>query len=341
MVYRCPLWVPATPSGLKRMLHLASFALSSFPVMLLQILWRPDVVLVVEPPLFCAPQAWLVARLSGGKAWFHVQDFEVDAAFELGILKSSSLRRMVLVLERWLMRRFDVVSTISGKMLERVITKGVNAPRACLFPNWVDLNLIQPRSGQNDLRSEWGIGAGQIVALYSGNMGEKQGLEILLEVAAKLVVRSEILFILCGEGAAKTRLLEQFPSLPNVQWRPLQPLQRLNDLLNLADIHLLPQRADAADLVMPSKLTGMLASGRPVIATALPGTQVAKVVERCGVVVMPGNVEALADAVLSLAGDAATRVELGAMARAYAESNLGRDAILSRFEGELRSLTEN
>lgn len=236
------------------------------------------------------------------------------------------------------MRRFDVVSTISDKMRERVVTKGVNEQRACLFPNWVDLNLIRPGSRQSDLRAEWGIGADQMVALYSGNMGEKQGLEILLEVAAKLPGRPEILFILCGEGAAKTRLLEQYPSLPNVQWRPLQPLQRLNDLLNLADIHLLPQRADAADLVMPSKLTGMLASGRPVIATALSGTQVAKVVGQCGLVVMPGEVEALADAVLSLAGDADARVELGAKARAYAESSLGRDAILSRFECEMRSL---
>jgi colanic acid biosynthesis glycosyl transferase WcaI len=68
VVYRCPLWVPAKPTGIKRVLHLASFALSSFPVMLSQIFWRPDVVIVVEPPLFCAPLGWLVARLSGGKA---------------------------------------------------------------------------------------------------------------------------------------------------------------------------------------------------------------------------------------------------------------------------------
>jgi len=95
-IWRCPLWVPKKQSGKNRLLHLASFALSSLPVMLSQVFWRPDVVLVVEPPLFCMPTAWLVARLSGAKAWLHIQDFEVDAAFELGLLPQGKLQRLAL-----------------------------------------------------------------------------------------------------------------------------------------------------------------------------------------------------------------------------------------------------
>ncbi|MDQ6953563.1 MAG: hypothetical protein Q9M15_08555 [Mariprofundaceae bacterium] len=87
LVYRCPLYVPAKASGLKRIIHLASFALSSFPIMLKHIFWKPDVVMVIEPPLLCAPMAWLTARLSGAKCWLHIQDFEVDAAFDLGIFR--------------------------------------------------------------------------------------------------------------------------------------------------------------------------------------------------------------------------------------------------------------
>ena len=117
VVYRCPLWVPGRPSGLKRILHLASFALSSLPVMLRQTFWRPDVVWVVEPPLFCSPAALLTARLCGAKSWLHVQDFEVDAAFDLGILKAGLLRRWVLAVERWLMRRFDHVLTFPRKFV--------------------------------------------------------------------------------------------------------------------------------------------------------------------------------------------------------------------------------
>ena len=102
-VWRCPLWIPKKLSGLKRLLHLASFALSSFPVVLGHTLWRPDVVIVIEPPLMCSPIAWFTARLSGANAWLHIQDFEVDAAFDLGILPPGPLRRWILVVERWLM----------------------------------------------------------------------------------------------------------------------------------------------------------------------------------------------------------------------------------------------
>ena len=111
-VWRCPLWVPRSPSGSKRIIHLLSFALSSFPIMLLQILWRPDIVLAIEPPLFCTPQAWLAARLSGAKAWLHVQDFEVSAFFGLGFSSSGLLQKIIAFLERCLMQKFDHVSSI-------------------------------------------------------------------------------------------------------------------------------------------------------------------------------------------------------------------------------------
>ena len=139
---RCPLWVPPRPGGAKRLVHLASFALSSLPVMLAQIVWRPQVVWVVEPALFCAPTALLVVRLSGAKAWLHVQDFEVDAAFELGLLKGERLRSAVNGVERWLMRRFDVVSTISQRMHQRLRAKGVDAPKAKMAANWVINDLL-------------------------------------------------------------------------------------------------------------------------------------------------------------------------------------------------------
>jgi len=143
-----------------------------------------------------------------------------------------------------------------------------------------------------------------VVALYSGNMGEKQGLEIVVEAARILESDApNIRFVLCGEGAAKVRMQALAADLSNVLWLPLQPLARLNELLNFVDIHLLPQRADAADLVMPSKLTGMLASGRPVLATAHAGTELAGVVAGCGVVVEPGNVQAFVDALRQLAAD--------------------------------------
>jgi colanic acid biosynthesis glycosyl transferase WcaI len=104
-------------------------------------------------------------------------------------------------------------------------------------------------------------------------------------------------------------------------------------LLCTADIHLLPQNIGAADLVLPSKLSGMLASGRPVIATCRVGTELNSVVSKCGVVVPPQDTAALADAICTLADDVDMRRELGARARAYAEANFERDSILGRIFG--------
>ena len=147
-----------------------------------------------------------------------------------------------------------------------------------------------------------------------------------------------LVFVFCGNGAGRDDLVTLCDDLPNVQFIDLQPLERLGDLLAMADIHLLPQRADAADLVMPSKLTGMLASGRPVVATAHAETGLAKVVAACGLVVLPEQPQAFADAIYTLVQDAALRVRLGNEGRVYAEANLDRDAILQRFEAELINL---
>lgn len=337
-IWRCPLWVPSRPSGLKRLLHLASFAFSSLPVMLRQLFWLPDVILTIEPPLFCAPAAWICARLSGARVWLHIQDFEVDAAFELGILRSPWLRSMVSRLESWLMRRFDRVSTISPNMVRRLIQKKLVAEKTVLFTNWVDTEAIYPQSTPSAMRQQFGIPPNVTVALYSGNMGEKQGLEIVLESAIRLADEHDIQFVLCGDGAVRERLQQKYAGLPNVMWLPLQPLARLNDLLNMANIHLLPQRSGAEDLVMPSKLTGMLASGRPVVATATKGTQIAEVLLDCGLLVEPDNVEQYSRAILGLARDAVRCAKLGAHAREYALGHWAIERVLQRFNNQLKGL---
>lgn len=337
-VWRCPLWVPHRQSGLQRILHLVSFAASSLPVILWQgTFWRPEIVFVVEPPLFCAPGAWLAARLGTAKAWLHIQDFEVDAAFDLGLLPAGWIRNMATKLEHWLMYRFDSVSTISEHMLKRIAAKGVEQSKHILFPNWVDTDAIYPMSEPNFLRAELGITPDTIVILYSGNLGEKQGLEILIPVADLLAVYPHILFVVCGEGAAKKRLLKLAKGLPNIRFLNLQPVVRLNALLNLANIHLLLQSASAADLVMPSKLTGMFASGKPVVATAHSSTQVAQVVKGRGVVVPPGDVAALANGILYLSNRPDECNQLGQAARAFAVANWSQKTILGQLEQALVS----
>jgi len=322
---------------MKRVLHYLSVALSSAPIVLRQIFWKPDIILVVVPPLFCSPIACLVARLSGARSWLHVQDFEVSAAFETGLLRLPALRRFASWVERNLMRRFDRVSTISTKMLEGLRARGVADERCVFFPNWVDTGAIYPLPGRNLLREELGIPEGTVTALYAGNMAGKQGLATLLDAARIVDGDRTLRFVMCGDGAAREKLHHEYGGLSNVIWLPLQPAARLNELLNLADIHLLIQLAGVADLVMPSKLTGMLASGRPVVATAYAGSQVADVVSGCGITVPPGDANALATAIRALGADSERRQRLGKAGRDYAVGNIDSSSVLREFERALIS----
>ena len=335
-VFRTPLWVPTKVNGLRRLLHLASFALASIPALLAQWRWKPDVIWMTEPPLFCTPAGLAFARLRSAKAWLHIQDYEVDAAFELGLLKGARLRTFVASAERWLLGRFDRVSTISQRMLERASAKGVQSTRLLSFPNWADISAIRPLAGPSPYRAELGIADEAVVALYAGNMGAKQGLDLLADLALALRARTDIVFVFCGGGAGRDALMARCAGLDSVRFIDLQPVERLGDLLGLADVHLLPQRADAADLVMPSKLTGMLSSGRPVLAGARPETELGQVVAQCGRIVPPEDAAAFAEALLALAADPALRRELGLRARRYAEERLDRDAVLARFERDLQ-----
>lgn len=336
-IFRAPLWVPRKVTGLKRLVHLASFALSSIPALLAQWRWKPDLVWVTEPPLFCTPAALAFARLRSAKAWLHIQDYEVDAAFELGLLKGAGARAFVSAVERGLMRRFDHISTISLRMMERASGKGTEDARLVSLPNWADVSAVQPLRAASPYRAELGIEPDAVVALYSGNMGAKQGLELLAELARLLQHQPGLEFVFCGNGAGRADLMQRCEKVANVRFLDLQPVERLGDLLGLADIHLLPQRADAADLVMPSKLTGMLSSGRPVVAGARAETQLGKVVAQCGLAVPPDDARAFADAVLRLASQPALRAELGLRARAFAEAHFDRDAVLQQFERDLQS----
>ena len=334
-VFRCPLWVPKNLTGLNRVMHLASFSFSSAFVLLSQVFWQPDVVLNIAPAFLSSPVSMIGSIFSNSKSWLHIQDFELDAAFNLDILRIKQIGKLAALGERWILRQFDRISTISHEMVKVLQCKGVDESSIVLFPNWVDTDAIYPLNGSNPMRKELGISNHTIVALYSGNMGQKQGVELLAEVAGKLEPHKNIKFVFCGEGSACSRLHLMTSGLKNVICLPLQPVDRLNNLLGMADIHLLPQRADAADLVMPSKLTGIFASGRPVVATAKPNTAVGRVVQNRGIVVRPNDAEEFAKSLLFLATHPEERKRLGEAGRSYAVEKLSKEKILCRFETDL------
>lgn len=335
-ITRCPIYVPARPTGLKRILHLMSFALAAIPPLLGRLFGgRPDVVFVIAPSLISAPVGRLFAWMAGARAWLHVQDFEVEAAFAMGLLPEQGIaERLARGFERFVLRRFHRVSTISPPMVDRLVDKGVALERTYEFRNWADLGAIAPLDGPSPLKAELGIETPH-VALYSGNIANKQGIEIVVEAARAMVNRDDLAFVICGDGPYMPALRARAEGLPNIRFFPLQPKERLAELLGLASIHLLPQLAGAADLLLPSKLANMLASGRPVVATADAGTRLAQEVEGVGLNVSPGNVGAFVEAITTLLDDDDLRRDMGRAARARCVEIWDGEKILSRLEHAL------
>lgn len=338
-VIRCPLWVPQSPTAFKRMFHLISFALSSLPVLFLQLFWRPNFILLTEPPFLVAPSILFAAKFSKAKTIIHIQDFEIDAAFGLGLLKGGLLLSVAHYLEKLVLQKFDVISTISEKMIELALKKGCDEDRLILIPNWTNASVS---ISSLDLKKTLGLPPDKLIILYSGSMGLKQGLEVLADVALLSVkdkfLNTKIHFVFCGEGPALDGLKNGCAELNNVSLIPLQPAEFLPSLLAMADIHLLPQKRNATDLVMPSKLAGMMISGRAILAAANPGTEIANVLSTRGIVVEPENSEELFKGIRLLVGNQALRNNLGVAAREYATKNLNQDSILFKLEQKMQQI---
>jgi colanic acid biosynthesis glycosyl transferase WcaI len=304
-VTRCPLLLKADMRGLWRVIAPLSFALTSAPVAIWRILMkRPNTVLCIEPTLFAAPAALLAAKIIGARTILHVQDLEIDAAFAVGHVRGEAIRKLAYAIEKFVLRAFDAVVTISNRMREHIFSKGVAPARLSIVRNWVDLEKIRPLDRPSTYRSELGFSGDDFVALYAGNIGPKQALPIVLDAAGFLTSETKIKFVIVGEGPEKSRLVALYSHLCNVRFLPVQPENRLCDLLNLANVHLLPQDRGAADLVLPSKIGGMLASGKRLVVMADPGTELFSFLSGCAVIIPPGDSLALATAITRVSSEA-------------------------------------
>lgn len=299
-VFRVPLFLKENMGGIWRLIAPMSFAATSAPVVLWQILrQRPDIVICVEPTLFAAPLAILAAKAVGARTVLHVQDLEVDAAFAVGHIKSVNfLKKAAFLFEKLTLKGFDRIITISERMSAKLAEKTGNPSQVAIVRNWVDLEHIYPLGRTSDYRKELGYADDDFVVLYSGNIGAKQGLDTLLEAASKLEDnQKKIKFVIAGEGPAKKSLMAKYARLSNVNFLPFQPYEKFNEFMNLASLHALPQERGAADLVLPSKLGGMLASGAPVVVTADLGTELANFLGDSALITPPGDPDALAKAI--------------------------------------------
>ena len=339
-IYRVPLYVPKKPTTFTRLLHLISYSLTSFPIAIRHIFWKPDIILFVQPTLFASIGALFLAKISGAKSVLHIQDYEIDAMFGLGMMKQGLLAKLVKTSERWIMNQFDLVSTISYSMIEKARQKGVPEDRLLFFPNWADTKFVTPDISGKELRAEWGFTEEDKIILYSGNIGKKQGLELVLDGAERLTDKS-LHFVIVGTGAHLDSLKADavVRRMDNVHFKPLQPWERVPEMLAMADVHLVVQKCGAADAVLPSKLTNILSVGGHALVTAEKDTELGMLAERFPGIfkrIEPENPDLFTQALKALL--AKDLSQPNQIARDYAVEYLTVDKVLSRFEKDLQQV---
>jgi colanic acid biosynthesis glycosyl transferase WcaI len=342
-VRRTIFYVPEKVTGKTRILHELSFLVSSSVWWLKALFKKYDLVISPYPPLIIGGWPFLYSRLHNTKWVFHIQDLQVDAAKDLGLIKNKRLLHILERVERFFLRKADYVSSISEGMKKKILEKGIPQEKYIMLPNWVDTDFIRPMSKADSLRKELGFEEKDIIILYSGNMGEKQGLEAVLPMAQHFESTPEVKIVLAGEGAAKERLMKETEAhqLKNITFLPIQPYEKLSAFLAIADFHLVLQKKAASDLLLPSKLLSILSAGGCAIVTAVKDSSLHKMIgeTNAGWLAEPEDVEDLIR-VLEKAIDSPSETTVKREnARKYALKYLNKEEVLGDFQRTIAGLS--
>ena len=330
-------YVPAKVNSVKRILHEASFLLLSF--------FRSfglgefDAAVVVSPPLGLGVFAWLFSLLRRTPFVFHVQDLQPDAALSLGMLKAGAFTRLLYLLEGFAYQKAARVSGISKGMLDAYRSKGVPEEKIIWFPNGVAVPSRDYFPAPGAFREKFGIGPEYCVATYSGNIGAKQGLEILFAVAPK-VFDHTIKIVICGDGARREEMERQVRErrLKNLLLLPLQDDLAYRQMQIDTSISLITQQKGTGRFFFPSKLLSAMLYSKPVLAVADDDSELAHAVieAKCGRVVAPDDVDGLAAALIEMSSPA-RQLDMGHNGKKWVEQ-YAFDVVHGRFEQELLKL---
>ena len=332
-VLRSWMWVPKKVTSIKRIAFEASFLATSFFNAMRN--RKPDMLLVVSPPLGLGLSAVLLSRWWKIPYLFDVMDLQPDAAVDLGMLPRP-IRPLLYRLESMAYKHAALISTVSEGMRQKIVSKGFSPKKVVVVPPTADSNLfdIGTQVLGDEFRRRHGL-HGQFVVGHCGNMGVKQGLDLVLHAALRLRERPDITFILVGDGAMKSQLEQQASSLQlsNLRFLPLLDESSFSEMLAATDVGLIVQQSTVSDIVFPSKTVTLLSAARPVIASVSDKSEIGRTIlgSRGGVVIKPEDPDLLADAVRSFAADKESRQAMGERGRQYAVKNWETSGVLSAF----------
>jgi glycosyltransferase involved in cell wall biosynthesis len=241
------------------------------------------------------------------------------------------------------LRSADRVVAIGETMKRRLEEKGVRPERIRVIPNWVDVARVRPAPRDNPWAREHRL-TKRFVVMHSGNVGHAQDLDTLIRACTFLRDLDNLAVRIIGGGARREELIQLARRLAaeKVRFMAWQPYELRSLSISTADVHVVGLARGLAGYVVPSRLYGVLATGRPVIAAAEAESETAQLVARvgCGVVVPPGDPFALAQAIRAAHDGEFDLAEMGRRARAYAESEADRSIAIERYESVLAELQD-
>jgi glycosyltransferase involved in cell wall biosynthesis len=302
---------------------------------------RPDLVICMTDPPFLGSIARVLAARYRVPLLVITQDVFPEIAVKLGRLRNPFVVRGLRLLVDSALRSADRVVVIGDTMKLRVEEKGVQPARIRVIPNWGDASSVTPAPRDNAWAKEHRL-TRRFVVMHFGNVGHAQDLDTLIRSTTLLRDLDDLVVPIIGVGARKDELerLTKRLQADKVRFMPWQPYDQRSLPISAADVHVVGLAHGLAGYIVPSRLYGILAAGRPVIAAADPESETAQLVADvgCGVVVPPGNPLALAEGIRAAHDGAYDLAEMGRRARAYAESNSDRRIAVDRYRGVLREL---
>jgi len=344
-VVRGPLYVPASPTALKRIAYDLSYTLSS--LMKGVTLRQCDVVICVSPPLTIGLTAEIIGFLKKCPFILHIMDLIPDAPVALGMLKNRSIISALHRLEKHVYNSAGGIAAITPGFSRNLKNKGIkNLEKIALIPIWVDTDEINPGVDGNEFRQRFNIPLEDFVVTYSGNMGNKQGLETLIEAAALMSngTSGETRFLMVGEGAQKEYLynLSIEKKLTNTTFLPLMPRDKFPGLLAASDILAITQKKSVTDICLPSKLISNCAAGKPIIAAVDDNSETAHFIREadCGVVSKPENPSDLKNSIVSLYDHPQKAAEYGLNGRKHVENYYNKNKVLSEYRNFIHEVAE-
>src|SRR5215471_11373059 len=342
-VFRTYLYVPKRPrKSVSRILFDCAFAVSALTGIFVRL--RPDLIIVVSPPLQLAITGRLLAALSRARLFLHIQDLVPDAAVATGALRKGGIAwKLGRALETWAYRGATGIGVISEGMRQNLLAKGVPATKVKIFPDYIDPTFIQPiRREENSFRAKIGISLDAFLVMYSGSVSGKQSLQTYVEAAATLETDQRVVCCLIGEGANLNDLktLAAARSMKRFLFLPLQPRESLAAQLSAADVLVITQRKLVTDIVFPGKLLYYMAAGTAILAAVHQESETGRFIRehQVGMVVPPEDPPALAAALRWMQEHPEQRREFGRNGRRVIEAQFDRSLVLERFRSHLEQV---